>query len=505
MIIKDLFSHKIHSSDDSWANKLVDLAFVFSEFDRKPYDRILLEERLSRISPRASSVARDPSKFRDEISAYPAYLGLYRVELIDGIWHFILSETAKKFLVTDEPNVPAFMLLQLLLFQYPNGMGIAYYSQSNKIRIQANTRDRTLKFINNNIHLSPLRLICKTIYAKSVLNENTILNVSVNYDEIFILANDLRVNRYANPPLENIIKVLKDFESGFLVPPKQYESRFHILKHTDFLVPDKKGIRLRNPVNKIDNDELLEKFFSIINLDIQYNGFDSAKDGDEILNSIRNGSWGRYFDSVLTLKADLVEKLTSERGIFEELDSQISDSSIESINKKAQLTYSFRKRNQNENTYNTFSPIKVQADPELTRIKRQKSNLNHKMILQKLEDYLESIGCNPVENEHIDLYAQIPGIGKYLFEVKSLSDENLLSQTRKGVSQLYEYRFRYQEQIGYDVTLCLVLPKKPEEIDWLEDYLCLDRQIGVIWFNDIGQINFPKQGENLIASLIIEK
>ncbi|MCC5938205.1 MAG: hypothetical protein JJU34_13075 [Lunatimonas sp.] len=147
MEMRDLFSHKIHSSSESWANKLIDLAFVFSEFDRQPFDRQELEERLSRISPRASTVARDPSKFRDEISAYPAYLGLYRVELINSKWHFILSETAKKFLVTEEPNVPAFMLLQLILFQYPNGMGVAYYSDSDKVRIQANTRDRTLEFI----------------------------------------------------------------------------------------------------------------------------------------------------------------------------------------------------------------------------------------------------------------------------------------------------------------------------------------------------------------------
>lgn len=52
------------------------------------------------------------------------------------------------------------------------------------------------------------------------------------------------------------------------------------------------------------------------------------------------------------------------------------------------------------------------------------------MILQKLEEYLKSIGCDPVENDHIDLFAHISGNGEYLFEVKSISDDNLLSQTR---------------------------------------------------------------------------
>lgn len=111
MKIRDLFSHKIHSSGRDWPDKLIELAFIFKEFDKKPYNRSKIEEKLFQISPRASVVARDPSKFRDEISAYPAYLGLYRIELVDGIWHFFLSNTAKQFLVCEEPNVPAFMIL----------------------------------------------------------------------------------------------------------------------------------------------------------------------------------------------------------------------------------------------------------------------------------------------------------------------------------------------------------------------------------------------------------
>ncbi|MGW8123260.1 hypothetical protein ACV07N_11425 [Roseivirga echinicomitans] len=503
MEIRDLFSHKIHSSSDSWANKLIDLAFIFSEFDKKPYDRVKLEERLSRISPRASSVARDPSKFRDEISAYPAYLGLYRVELINDSWHFVLSETAKRFLVTEEPNVPAFILLQLLLFQYPNGMGVAYYSNSNRVRIQANTRDRTLDFINNGIHLSPLRLICKAIQAHSIIDKASIFNITISYDEIFALANDSRLNQFCNPPLDSTIDAIIDFRNEIIVPPKPYESRFHLLKHTDFIVPDRSGVRLRNPVNPTDYSELTQKLQTINELDISFQGFDSATNSDEILDSIIDGSWGRYFDGVRSFNSETVEILTSEKGILEE--TSIIEPAIDQIEPEkvqAPLTYAFRKRNQDNDLYSNYSSPKTKTDPELTRIRRQKSNLDHKLILQQLEEYLESKGCEPVENDHIDLYAQIPGNGKYLFEVKSTSENNLLSQTRKGVSQLYEYRYRYQEQIGYDVNLCLVYPNKPDEIDWLEDYICTDRGIGVIWFDELGAMNYSEQGKSLVESLI---
>lgn len=504
MEIKDLFSHKIHSSSESWANKLIDLAFVFAEFDNQLYDRQALEERLSKISPRASSVARDPSKFRDEISAYPAYLGLYRVELINRKWHFILSETAKKFLVTEEPNVPAFMLLQLLLFQYPNGMGVVFSTNSDKVRIQVNTRERTLEFIQNGIHLSPFRLICKGIQAKSILNQKSIFDISLTYDEVFTLANDRRVNVHANPPIEVVKQSLIDFENNLRTPPKPFESRFHILKHTDFLVPDKSGVRIRNPINTIDYKELSDKLIAINNIDLAFTGFDNAADSEDIFKVIIDGTWGSYFDGITSLNSDVVNTLTSEEGVLLGVTTELEkDNYKEMVTPylSAPLTYAFRKRNQDEEKYSSYSTPQTRIDPELTSIRRQKSNLSHKLTLQQLEEYLESKGCNPIENDHIDLYAQIPGDGKFLFEIKSINSTNLLSQTRKGISQLYEYRFRYQEEIGYDVSLCLVFPKKPDEIEWIEDYVCKDRGIGIIWFEE-ETLKFSEQGKNLVENLI---
>ena len=208
---------------------------------------------------------------------------------------------------------------------------------------------------------------------------------------------------------------------------------------------------------------------------------------------------GRYFDGVRTLHSETVEILTSESGIFENITQ---DSEGIQVKTQPPLTYDFRKRNPTESNLNVISSNSSRIDPELTRIRRQKSNLEHKLILQQLEEYLESKGCNPLENEHIDLFAKIPNNGNFLFEVKSISSTNLLSQTRKGVSQLYEYRYRYQEKIGYNVSLCLVLPERPSEIDWLEDYLCLDREIGVIWFNNEGKLEYPLHGRNLVKELI---
>lgn len=504
MLIKDLFSHKIHSTHDNWADKLVELAFIFSAFDNKPFDRKAIEKTLSKISPRASIVARDKSKFRDEISAYPAYLGLYRVELVDHIWHLFLSNTAKQFLVCEEPNVPAFMMLQMALFQYPNGMGIAYTSNSGNVRIQANTCGRTLDFIKHGVHLSPLRLICKGLLADAKIKQCDPLDAKITFDEIFILANHPSTRENASPQLECVEKILISARKKELLPPSSYESRFHILKHTNFVLANKKFVQLRAASSEEDRAELLQKFDAINSLSVEFTAFDSAKNSQDLVNEIKACSWGRYFDGVSTLDANTVNALTSENFISALAPKQKHEAPIEKQKFSfASKIYALRKRSDsNPSRQNIISDKKkFFIDPEITKIRRQRSNLNHKILLQFLHEYLEGLGAEPQENEHIDLFVQLPSKDKFIFEVKSVAEDNLLSQTRKGISQLYEYRFRYQDIIGYDVNLCLVFPHEPVQVPWLQEYLCTDRKISIIWFTPDGQLAHSSFCKALIGPL----
>lgn len=504
MEILDFFSHKIHSSGEDWPSKLIDIATIFSEFDGKLYDRASIEERLSKISPRASAVARDPSKFRDEISAYSAYLGLYRIELVNDQWHIFLSNTAKQFLITEEPNVAAFMLLQMTLFQYPNGMGVAYSTRSNGVRIQSNTRDRTLRFIENNVHLSPFRLICMGLKADSEIKDISPLKARLSFNEVFVLANQNITNSIANPLIENVKNVLTEFREDHLSAPKKYESRFHILKHTDLLISDRTGIRIRDALTKIDAQELLIKLNVINSIDIQFMGFDNATNSDELLSEIRACSWGKYFDGVKTLESDKVNILTSENPlVYSELEAitELSSEEIEII--KSDNVYKLRQVDFTKSTNQKNGSKKIiYTDPELVKIRRQRANLSHKVLLDKLCNYVESQGATPLENEHIDLFAELPSKDRYVFEVKSITVNNLLSQTRKGISQLYEYRYRYQDVIGYDVNLFLVYPQEPVVIPWLQEYLCNDRHIGIIWFDENDQIQFSPYCQEMVKPLI---
>jgi len=83
------------------------------------------------------------------------------------------------------------------------------------------------------------------------------------------------------------------------------------------------------------------------------------------------------------------------------------------------------------------------------------------------------------------------GDGSFIFEMKS-GGGSLLEQIRKGLSQLYEYRYRYRNAIGGDsVSLCLVLPENPTSIPWVTDYLCTDREINICWFDEDAKPSWP--------------
>ena len=490
-MLTDLFSHKIHSSGDEWQDKLVDIATIFSKFEGKEFDRNHIEEELKEISPRVSAasfaISRDESKFRDEISAYPAYLGLYRLHSEGGKWILRLSETAKRFLIVEEPNVPAFMILQLLLFQYPSGLGVRYNPNGNFV-IQANARDRVLELIGEGVHVSPFRLICKALLADSQINGINSLHPRTTIDEVYVLANDPRTNQSASPDLNEVVSVIEEFRAGALSRITEAERRFHILNHTDFIQVTNGHIHLRETVSPEDHDSLIAKLNIINAVDVQYNGFDAATDSKKLSDAFRTGGWGDYFDAIVTLTAEVIQGLTDEvvapvvsTVIAPTIDLDGDDIVVD--NKAIQFTYRLRERDGSLNLETGPSRKTQVADPEVTRIKRQRSNLNHRILVHKMDELLRAKGATPYENEHIDLFAQIPGDGNFLFEMKSVSSENLLSQTRKGLSQLYEYRYRYKSDVGQDVTLCMVYPDEPNEIDWLQEYLCVDREVAVCWFS----------------------
>lgn len=85
----------------------------------------------------------------------------------------------------------------------------------------------------------------------------------------------------------------------------------------------------------------------------------------------------------------------------------------------------------------------------------EKSHNSHKLILNKLSDFLKSRGFKTSDNVQVDLFGSRSG-KEWIFEVKSTHSGNMLGQIRHGVAQLYEYQYRYHRK-AKNVHLCLVL------------------------------------------------
>ena len=104
-----------------------------------------------------------------------------------------------------------------------------------------------------------------------------------------------------------------------------------------------------------------------------------------------------------------------------------------------------------------------------------------------MADRLRQQGTVPKANKYIDLSARWQG-EDYLFEMKSTTKDNPHAQVRRGVSQLYEYR--YIQNVQRAKLVLVVENRLPKKLGWMEDYLVKDRGILLVWEGD-GTLSCP--------------
>lgn len=499
-IITKFLSNKIESSKNDWPDYLLEIAKIFFEFDGMEFDRDGFLERFTLLTNRSPYSLRDPSNFRDEFGAYMSYLGVCHIERSDSAWKVMLSDSARHFLCVPEPDVRAFCLAQMVLFQYPNGAGAVHsYTKSGNlsIRVQANVFRDTQKEVNAGLKIVPLRLICKTILAKYRAYYLNLNEITLSYKEIFALFNDSRTNRTPNPTFDNILAVIEEVESGkypawvhdqYLLG--KFKRNFHIFDHTGLLK------RIPNGISLVSGDgNTLEMITVISDIDVFFDDFyKDCGTTEDIASVIKSDRWGKYFDAA-NLPANILSKLTDS--VF---DLSTSPLYVFPKGEKVTIEPSFPTLVAYENSspsHKKGAPVSV-FDPEVARIKREKANRDHARLVERIASLARLAGVEPYENLFMDLYVEM-GKEKYIFEVKSCNPSNLLSQIRKGISQLYEYRYRSKQ---WDANLCLVLQYYISE-DWLIEYLVRDRTIAVCWLIDEVRLEYPEECRVLLPPFLI--
>ena len=120
---------------------------------------------------------------------------------------------------------------------------------------------------------------------------------------------------------------------------------------------------------------------------------------------------------------------------------------------------------------------------EIDRAKYDRANSVHERLRSLLADKIRSHGAIPTWNKYVDLAVRMNN-QDFLIEVKT--SEHARGQVRRGLSQLYEYRYL---QALPKAALVLLLEKPlsgPNQ--WLLEYLTVDRGISVIWDNSGDQL-----------------
>jgi hypothetical protein len=109
---------------------------------------------------------------------------------------------------------------------------------------------------------------------------------------------------------------------------------------------------------------------------------------------------------------------------------------------------------------------------------RERANSVHTELVNLMAQKIRKHGSIPRTNRYVDLSARI-GDQDYLFEMKSTTVTNMHHQARRGLSQLYEYR--YIQNVP-DAKLVLVLETPlAGKMAWMADYITKDRNVLLVW------------------------
>lgn len=113
--------------------------------------------------------------------------------------------------------------------------------------------------------------------------------------------------------------------------------------------------------------------------------------------------------------------------------------------------------------------------------KRERAVVSHETLVGLMAEHLRNQGALPKANRYVDLSARLNGCD-FLFEMKSTTKDNSHSQIRRGLSQLYEYRY-IQNMAQGKLVLVIECPL-PKKLDWMDKYLVKDRGVLLVWDGD---------------------
>ncbi len=125
---------------------------------------------------------------------------------------------------------------------------------------------------------------------------------------------------------------------------------------------------------------------------------------------------------------------------------------------------------------------KASTSALINLVARERANQSHHAIEAALAERIKRGRYEPRTTENIDVFFTCEQ-GSVIIEAKSCTENNIHAQVRKGVSQLFEYRYLYGEDLTKPVHLALAIEAEPgPAASWLVSYL-ESLEIAVAWYD----------------------
>lgn len=112
--------------------------------------------------------------------------------------------------------------------------------------------------------------------------------------------------------------------------------------------------------------------------------------------------------------------------------------------------------------------------------KRERANAAHSGLVNLIASRIKVAGGIAKSSRLIDLATNLGD--DFIFEMKSSTPTNIRSQVRRGISQLYEYR--YLQNIPAAKLVLVLENSLGASTRWMHDYLEVDREVLLIWDGD---------------------
>ena len=122
------------------------------------------------------------------------------------------------------------------------------------------------------------------------------------------------------------------------------------------------------------------------------------------------------------------------------------------------------------------------TDPIQRALLLERANNVHEQLVQAVANIIRDRGFDPLEDSN-SFDVAVEGENEALIEVKTINRDNCISQIRKAVSQLPEYRWKHRERFSSDAKQIVVLSENPTQYvdDDFFEYLVEDRGLIVTW------------------------